>query len=92
MVLNRLALAMPDFYSPEDQVIRGIESDDRQGNKLFYPYCSLSVGVVRITPIIFTSHHEVVSAMSYAKKQAKKSNGIAYFTSADHETMLKPML
>ena len=68
MVLNRLALAMPDFYSPEDQVIGGIESDDRQGNKLFYPYYSLSVGVVRITPIIFTSHHEVFSAMSHAKK------------------------
>lgn len=79
LVLTRLEQMMPEFYSPEDRVMGGIESEDRQGKKTFYPFSSLSVGVVKVTPKQFTSHHEVIAAMSYAKKQAKKLLGNSLF-------------
>lgn len=74
-ILSRLALSMPEFYGEEDRKKGGIESEDRQGNKTFYPYSSLSIGAVRIVPELFASHHEVVAAMTVAKRQAKKITG-----------------
>ncbi|MGZ8262265.1 MAG: EAL domain-containing protein [Methylotenera sp.] len=78
-VLNHLEQVMPEFYGEDDRRIGGVDSEDRQGNKIFYPFSSLSIGAVKIAPQLFASHHEVAAAMTVAKKQAKKLTGNSLF-------------
>lgn len=78
-ILHELKQLIPSFYDQADQARGGLESDDRQGNRLFYPYVSLSIGAVRVDPASYPSHHEISSATAYAKKQAKKLAGNSLF-------------
>ena len=78
-ILSELKKVIPDFYDKSDQALGGLESEDRQGNKLFYPYVSMSIGAVRVDPASFPSHHEISSATAFAKKQAKKLTGNSLF-------------
>lgn len=78
-VLNHLEQAMPTFYADNDRKVGGIDSEDRQGNNIFYPFSSLSIGVVRVIPELFSSHHEVSAAMTVAKKEAKRLPGNSLF-------------
>lgn len=78
-ILDDLKQVMPDFYDAVDQGRGGIESEDRQGNKLFYPYVSMSIGAVKVDPSSFPSHHEISTATAFAKKQAKKMTGNSLF-------------
>ncbi|MES2554370.1 MAG: GGDEF domain-containing protein, partial [Pseudomonadota bacterium] len=78
-ILAELKKVIPDFYDKSDQALGGLESEDRQGNKLFYPYVSMSIGAVRVDPASFPSHHEISSATAFAKKQAKKLTGNSLF-------------
>jgi EAL domain-containing protein (putative c-di-GMP-specific phosphodiesterase class I)/GGDEF domain-containing protein len=78
-VLQHLEQVMPEFYDKDNHEIGGIECDDRQGNKTFYPYSSLSIGAVRVVPEQFASHHEVAAAMTVAKKEAKRLTGNSLF-------------
>jgi diguanylate cyclase (GGDEF)-like protein len=78
-ILTDLASAMPSFYDAEDQARGGIESEDRAGNKVFYPFVSLSIGAVSVDPKRYPSHHEISSATAHAKKQAKKILGNSLF-------------
>ncbi|MDO9050445.1 MAG: GGDEF domain-containing protein [Methylotenera sp.] len=78
-VLQHLEQVMPDFYDKDNHEIAGIECEDRRGNKIFYPYSSLSIGAVRIDPELFASHHEVAAAMTVAKKEAKNIAGNSLF-------------
>jgi len=78
-ILSELKKVIPDFYDKSDQALGGLESEDRQGNKLFYPYVSMSIGAVRVDPASFPSHHEISSATAFAKKQAKKLAGNSLF-------------
>jgi len=78
-ILDNLKQVMPDFYDQTDQARGGVESEDRLGNKLFYPYVSMSIGAVRVDPSSFPSHHEISTATAFAKKQAKKIAGNSLF-------------
>ncbi|MEZ0232854.1 MAG: GGDEF domain-containing protein [Methylophilaceae bacterium] len=78
-ILTLLQNAMPDFYDEKDRLRGGIEAEDRQGNKVFSPFVSMSIGVVKVEGSTLTSHHEVSSAIASAKKQAKKINGNSLF-------------
>ncbi len=78
-ILKHLEKAMPDFYDKNDRNIDGIECEDRQGSKTFYPFSSLSIGAVKVQPELFSTHHEVAAAMTVAKKQAKKLKGNSLF-------------
>lgn len=78
-ILKHLEKAMPEFYDKNDRELDGIECEDRQGSKIFYPYSSLSIGAVKVQPELFSSHHEVAAAMTVAKKQAKKLMGNSLF-------------
>jgi hypothetical protein len=44
----------------------------------------LSIGVVKVIPELFASHHEVAAAMTVAKKEAKRLTGNSYFMSVGH--------
>lgn len=78
-MLKHLEQTMPTFYSEDDQRIGGIENEDRQGNKTFYPFSTLSIGAVKINPELFPSHYEVAAAMTIAKKEAKRIIGNSLF-------------
>jgi GGDEF domain-containing protein len=77
-ILDTLKQTMPDFYDVGDRK-NGIVSEDRQGKKVGYPLVTMSVGVVKIEPAMFTSHHEVSAAIASAKKQAKAFPGNSLF-------------
>lgn len=78
-MLKHLEQVMPAFYSEEDRHMGGIENEDRQGNKIFYPFSSLSIGAVKVVENQFSSHHEVAAAMTIAKKEAKRMTGNSLF-------------
>lgn len=78
-IMQKIAKAIPGFYDDADRQRGGIESDDRLGNKVFYPYVSISIGAAKVMPHMYSSHHEVSSVMVAAKKQAKSQQGNSLF-------------
>jgi len=78
-ILDSIQNAMPGFYDLEDRKRGGIASDDRAGNRVFFPFVSISIGAVKADPNQYGSHHEVSSAIANAKKQAKKISGNSLF-------------
>lgn len=88
--LTRFGAAMPNFYNEEDQARGGVETEDRQGQRMFHPFTSVSLGVVAITPELYATHHEVASAMAGAKKQAKKVIGNCLFLERRDGVELRP--
>lgn len=78
-VLKEFAAAIPDHYLAEDRRRGGFETEDRRGRKIFHPLISLSLGVVNIEPGSFVSHHQIATAASEAKRQAKKIAGNSLF-------------
>jgi EAL domain-containing protein (putative c-di-GMP-specific phosphodiesterase class I)/GGDEF domain-containing protein/predicted transcriptional regulator len=78
-MLNEFSRAIPRYFSQEDAGTGGYCSEDRQGNKIFYPLISLSIGAHRIEPGQYHSHHQIASATAEAKKQAKKIHGNSLF-------------
>ncbi len=78
-LLSRIAETFPALYAEVDRLRGGIETEDRQGERRFYPFISLSIGAVMIEPGHFQSHHEVSAATAIAKKQAKKIPGNSLF-------------
>jgi len=69
------------FYNAEDRVAGGIYSDDRRGNRQFFPILSLAIGVVNPDPTRVHSHHDVATLASDAKCQAKREGGPCLFVS-----------
>lgn len=78
-ILHNLQKAIPDFYDAADARVGGINSEDRQGNKVFHPFISMSIGAVKIDAELFKSHHEISAAISTAKKMAKSIKGNSLF-------------
>ncbi|MEB0140357.1 MULTISPECIES: GGDEF domain-containing protein [unclassified Undibacterium] len=78
-ILQSFAEAIQNFYSNEDRERGGYLSEDRQGQKVFYPLVCLSLGVVKSSANKFYSHHQISLAASDAKKQAKKIHGNSLF-------------
>ncbi len=77
--LDTISKVIPDFYDRTDIKAGGIKVEDRLGNESFFPFGSMSIGVVKVEPKLFKSHHEVAGAMSRAKKEAKKTPGNSLF-------------
>jgi len=78
-VLDDFTTAISDFYSNEDRERGGYISEDRQGKKVFYSLMSLSLGVIKVAPHQYYSHHQIATSASEAKKQAKKIHGNSLF-------------
>jgi hypothetical protein len=68
-----------EHYSNDDRERGGYISEDRRGRKVFHSLISLSLGVVRVDPGQYLSHHQIATAASEAKKQAKKIPGNCLF-------------
>ncbi|MGV8893168.1 MAG: GGDEF domain-containing protein [Burkholderiaceae bacterium] len=78
-ILQQFATMIQSFYSIEDREQGGYLSEDRQGVKVFCPLISLSIGIVKVEPGKFYSHHQISTAIAEAKKQAKKISGNSIF-------------
>ncbi|MDZ4098487.1 MAG: GGDEF domain-containing protein, partial [Methylophilaceae bacterium] len=78
-IIQKFEGTVTSFYDEYDRERSGIQSEDRLGNRVFYPIISLSIGAARIMPCLYSSHHEVSAAMVTAKKQAKQMPGCSLF-------------
>lgn len=78
-ILTRFDLEVEALFDPQDLKARGFDGEDRQGNVLFVPLTSLSIGAVRIATDEYRSHYEVAAAAGEAKKQAKTTAGSTLF-------------
>lgn len=67
------------FFSDQDRARGGYESEDRQGQRVFHPLATLSIGAVRVEAGMCDSHHEISAAAAEAKKQAKRIAGNSLF-------------
>ncbi len=78
-ILDAFSTTIPSYYSEEDRTRGGYVSEDRRGKKVFHALIGLSLGVVRVDPGQYVSHHQIATAASDAKKQAKKIPGNSLF-------------
>ena len=78
-MLERFAEMVPTFYDEPQRLAGGIASTDRLGQPCFFELLSLSIGVVRVQPGMFRSHHEVSARASEVKRVAKQSPGNTLF-------------
>ncbi|MBA5687690.1 GGDEF domain-containing protein [Duganella sp. LX47W] len=78
-ILAQFSLGARDYYSLEDWERGGYLSEDRQGKKVFYSLMSLSLGAIKVEAHQYYSHHQIATAATEAKKQAKKIHGNSLF-------------
>jgi diguanylate cyclase (GGDEF)-like protein len=78
-MLDVFATTVPEHYNSKDRERGGYVSEDRRGRKVFHALITLSLGVVRIEPGQYVSHHQIATAACEAKKQAKKIPGHSLF-------------
>lgn len=77
--LQRFEAAAADLFESEHKRHGGFRAQSRQGEALFFPLTSLSIGAVPVTQGAYRSHHDIAQAAADAKKQAKKMTGNALF-------------
>ena len=71
---------VPAYYSKNDVEAGGIHTENRTGEKCFFPLLSLSVGLVgAASTSSCQSHIEIADLASEAKKTAKKTSGNSFF-------------
>ncbi|MEZ0210816.1 MAG: GGDEF domain-containing protein [Methylophilus sp.] len=78
-ILSNMENDIAEFYDEAHKAAGGVVAEDRQGKVVQYPFVSLSIGAVKVKPGRFRSQHELSSAVSLAKKQAKKMPGNSLF-------------
>lgn len=83
---------LPTFIDDTHLQAGGFPGEDRKGKPVFHPLPALSVGCLLVEPENFHSHHEVSSAVSEAKKQAKKVAGNSLFIERRRPSMTLPPL
>ncbi len=71
---------VPNYYKDKDIKTGGIHTENRAGEKCFFPLTSLSVGLVDPDSTSqCQSHVDIADLASEAKKQAKKIEGNSFF-------------
>lgn len=71
---------VPAYYRDGDVKAGGIHTENRAGEKCFFPLISLSVGIVEPdSTSLCRSHVDIADLASGAKKQAKKIDGNSFF-------------
>ncbi len=70
---------LPNFIDPQDLEKGYFEGEDREGNPRRFPFPSLSIAVVSLTPGRFKHYGEVSAAAAQIKKIVKARSGNVYF-------------
>ncbi len=78
-ILRHFEREVRTLYNAQDLANGGIHAQDRQGDDVFFPLLSLSIGAVTPDIALCHTHHQVATMASDAKKQAKKIKGNALF-------------
>ncbi|WP_333874227.1 GGDEF domain-containing protein [Methylobacter sp.] len=79
-ILHNFEKIVPSYYKDEDIKTGGIHTENRKGEKCFFPLISLSVGLVdSASTSQCQSHVDLADLASEAKKQAKKIEGNSFF-------------
>jgi diguanylate cyclase (GGDEF)-like protein len=78
-ILAAFSAAIPAHYNVEDLERGGYISEDRRGRKIFHSVISVSIGVVKVEPGQYGTHHQIATAAAEAKKEAKKIPGNSVF-------------
>ncbi|MDR3482271.1 MAG: GGDEF domain-containing protein [Burkholderiaceae bacterium] len=83
-ILSAFADCIPAYFNETDRANGGYASEDRRGSQVFHPLVTLSLGVVKVEPSRFGTHHQISTAAADAKKQAKKIAGNSLFVDRRH--------
>lgn len=79
-ILKAFKNEVPNHYKSKDVKAGGIHTENRSGQKCFYPVTSLSIGVIdNVSTAQCHSHIEIADLAAGAKKQAKKIEGNSCF-------------
>ncbi|MFZ2406590.1 MAG: bifunctional diguanylate cyclase/phosphodiesterase [Methylobacter sp.] len=79
-ILDAFEQSVPAYYKDEDIKTGGIHTENRAGERCFFPMISLSVGLVGPDSTSrCRSHVDIADLASEAKKQAKKIEGNSFF-------------
>jgi diguanylate cyclase (GGDEF)-like protein len=79
-ILEVFQNTVPSYYKDEDIKAGGIHTENRTGEKCFFPMISLSIGLIDpISTSKCQSHVDLADLASQAKKQAKKIEGNSLF-------------
>lgn len=74
-ILKEFELKVSEFFSDNHLKAKGYWGQSRDGQRLFYPLLSLSIGLITPDPEICLSHHHVSEYAMEAKKKAKSIPG-----------------
>ncbi|HYE36989.1 bifunctional diguanylate cyclase/phosphodiesterase [Methylocaldum sp.] len=89
-LLQTFESLVPDYYTAKDRQVGGIEASDRYGEKRYFPFVSLSIGILPVAATQNGLTKEVIAEMaSIAKKKAKGYCGNAIYvenTEGEKET------
>ncbi len=78
-IMDVFSAAIPGFYSDEHRKKGGYISEDRRGKKVFHTLATISLGLLKVEPGMYGSHHQIATAAADSKKQAKKIPGNSLF-------------
>ncbi|MDP1606413.1 MAG: GGDEF domain-containing protein [Rhodocyclaceae bacterium] len=67
------------FFNAADRQRGGYPAENRQGEQVFTPLVSLSLGAIHVDSARFSTYHQVADAAAVAKKEAKKIAGNSLF-------------
>ena len=78
-ILDEFERVSAAFFSAEDRRQGGYFTENREGQRVFVPLASLSLGVVHVEAARFSAYHQVAAAAALAKKEAKMVAGNSIF-------------
>jgi len=79
-ILESFKNTVPAYYNDKDIKSGGIHTENRAGEKCFFPLVSLSIGLVDpVSTGRCQSHVDIADLASEAKKMAKKTTGNSLF-------------
>jgi len=79
LVLADFSRAVAGLVSAADRERGGYFAENRQGQRVFVPLASLSIGAVHVESAQFSAFHQVSALMAVAKREAKKLPGNSLF-------------
>lgn len=79
-ILETFKNTIPAYYNDKDLKAGGIHTENRMGERCFFPLVSLSIGLVKpASTSLCQSHVDIADLASEAKKMAKKISGNSLF-------------
>jgi diguanylate cyclase (GGDEF)-like protein len=78
-IIDTFSTDIAQQFSAADLERGGYLSEDRAGRPVFNPLVTVSLGVLKVEPGHFCSHHQIATAAAEAKRQAKRILGNSLF-------------